>query len=240
LTAEPWGKGRFALYAALIALVYVASQWGALAGLGVTFAALDPDMDVEAWLEGAGSNGMAIAVATIASTLACVALMRLLTRHRWPGPWAFLGLQRFSWKAIAQGCAVMALFIVASDLLTVSLGKPIVPPFMVEAYASAGSAVLLACAFVIAAPLLEELFFRGFLASGMAAYGVPPLAIAVVTSAFWSVIHTQYGLYEIATIFVMGLVIAAARFRFHSLWPCIAMHALANASAFLQTVLLHG
>ena len=51
-------------------------------------------------------------------------------------------------------------------------GRAIVPPFVIDAYRSArdsGTIWLLVIALVIAAPLTEEIVFRGFMYRGLAA-----------------------------------------------------------------------
>jgi len=227
------------VYTGLVAVVYVLLQSAALVALGIEQAIRAPGTDVDAWLAGSADNGLVLAVATITSMVGCVALMRLLARRRPPSPWRFLGLEPVAWKAVAQGCVVMIAFVIGTDLLTLALDKPVVPPFMREAYASSGSVLLLAFALMVGAPLLEELFFRGFLVSGFRMHGMSPVLIATITSMLWAVIHTQYEPYFLVLIFVMGLLLTAARFRFGSIWPCIAMHSLANAWSLAETIALH-
>jgi len=164
--------------------------------------------------------------------------MRWLVARREADPWSYLGLVRCSPKAILLSCAVMGVFIAASDTLSWTLGRPLVPPLMTTAYATARSPVLLLLALVVAAPLFEELFFRGFLTSGLRSVGTPAIVNAVATSAAFAAIHFQYDLLGIATIFLMGLLLAAFRFRFGSIIPAVAVHALANLVAFVETALL--
>ena len=124
-----------------------------------------------------------------------------------------------------------------SDLLTLALGKPLVPPYMAELYASARSPVLLLLALMVAAPLLEELFFRGFLLSALDSLGIPFRVGASASSLLWAAVHSQYGLYEVALIFAGGLLLAEARYRSRSIVPCIAMHGVSNMGAFVEAAL---
>src|SRR5437867_641768 len=62
---------------------------------------------------------------------------------------------------------VLLLLALCSDMLTMYLGRPIVPEFMVRAYESAGFAPLFWVAIVIVAPVSEEILFRGFLFEGI-------------------------------------------------------------------------
>ena len=55
---------------------------------------------------------------------------------------------------------------------------------------------------------------------------------ALAVSLLFGAIHTQYDAYDMASVFLMGLLFMAARVRFDSIVPCIAMHSLANAIGF--------
>ncbi len=58
------------------------------------------------------------------------------------------------------------LFLFAFDALTILLNQPVVPESMILAYQTAYISVFLWIAFVLAAPLFDEIFFRGFLFEG--------------------------------------------------------------------------
>jgi membrane protease YdiL (CAAX protease family) len=80
----------------------------------------------------------------------------------------------------------------------------------------------------VAAPLAEELFFRGFALPALArSWG--PLAAAVTTGAMFSVLHLNkvgfLGLWEI------GVLLALLRLSTGSLWPSVVCHATNNAIA---------
>ena len=90
------------------------------------------------------------------------------------------------------------------------------------------------------APILEELFFRGFLYSGLSSSFLGPLGTILITSISWAAIHLQYDLYGISTIFVFGLLLGAARLKTHSLIVPVLMHALMNLVATIQAVINAG
>tara|TARA_B100001750_G_scaffold235528_2_gene238246 strand:- start:2533 stop:3396 length:864 start_codon:yes stop_codon:yes gene_type:complete len=85
-------------------------------------------------------------------------------------------------------------------------------------------------AFVVVAPLTEEVFFRGLLLPGLAArHGAGP---AVVLSALlFALLH--FGWAAAGVAFVAGLLLGAVRVRAGSLWPSIALHASINAVPLL-------
>ncbi len=94
---------------------------------------------------------------------------------------------------------------------------------------------LLWIALIVAAPVFEEIFFRGFLFRGFLGSRLGSFGTIVVTSLLWTVIHIQYDLYDMASIFVIGLLLGLSRFRSRSLYVPIAMHAVNNLVAAIET-----
>jgi membrane protease YdiL (CAAX protease family) len=115
---------------------------------------------------------------------------------------------------------------------------PVPPPFQTDTYRSAreaGRLGMLWIAFVIAAPLSEELLFRGFLYRGWAR---SPRAVApavVVISALWAIAHVQYDWFLILQLFVLGLVLGWARWYSGSTMLTFVIHASINGLALAQT-----
>ena len=95
-----------------------------------------------------------------------------------------------------------------SDLTTYLLGHAIVPPFMVAFYQSCPLPLLI-LAVVVAAPVREEVLFRGFLFKGIAASRWGPIAAILISSTIWALIHVQYDPFGIA----------AVRIGVFALWP---------------------
>ena len=81
-------------------------------------------------------------------------------------------------------------------------------------------------AFVLVAPLMEELLFRGLLLPRLVrAHGVP--AGLVVSAALFALVHGRPA--PMAYALAAGLVLGALRLRFRSVVPCVALHAATNA-----------
>ena len=59
----------------------------------------------------------------------------------------------------------------------------------------------------------------------------------LLTSGAWSVLHIQYDLYQIVSIFVLGLLIGWVRAASGSLLPCYLMHGFVNLVASVETFL---
>ncbi|HEX2466729.1 MAG TPA: CPBP family intramembrane glutamic endopeptidase [Solirubrobacterales bacterium] len=84
-----------------------------------------------------------------------------------------------------------------------------------------------------AAPITEEIFFRGFMFAGLRR-GTPFAVAALVSAGIWGVFHytgaDTWGVVLQLTVF--GVALAWLYERTGSLWPPIAVHALNNALAF--------
>lgn len=87
---------------------------------------------------------------------------------------------------------------------------------------------------VLIAPICEEVFFRGFIFSGL--LGGMSLGWAIVLSALiFAVAHADPG--SFVGLFCIGLALAFLRWRLRSLWPSILFHTLNNGVASLLIVL---
>ena len=110
---------------------------------------------------------------------------------------------------------------------------------MLNLYQTVGFLPLFWLAIVVLAPIFEEVFFRGFMFAGLERSQLGGPGAIVVTLLAWAVIHVQYDLYGIATIFVLGLLLGAARLRARSVLLTIGLRATMNLIASLQLALLH-
>jgi membrane protease YdiL (CAAX protease family) len=79
------------------------------------------------------------------------------------------------------------------------------------------------------------LWFRGFLFAGI---GATPLGVPgaiLLTAGLWAALHMQYDLYDMSSVFLLGLLFGTARYRTGSLWPSLSMHMFANLVATVET-----
>lgn len=156
------------------------------------------------------------------------------------GPWRY----GHSWKALGlaptlhngaplalavflASVAFVVLYSVAVNLLGLKgLTPPPLPTGLMETPQQRVAALLL---IVVAAPVAEELFFRGFL--------LPP---SIGRWGFWrgaSLVSLLFAMGHLAPgvlvpAFVAGLLLAWLYWRTHSLWNCVIAHAAQNAMAF--------
>jgi uncharacterized protein len=188
-------------------------------------------------LEQLGSNGLLIGTATCAAAPICLGFLTLVVYLRGCPLSEYFGLQRVAASTLWKAVGILLLLIAIQDGLTYLLGRPIVPEFMEQAYRTAGFLPLLILAVVLAAPALEEVFFRGFMHRGLAASRIGPTGAILITAALWALLHLQYDWYGITTILLMGLFLGAVRTWTGSTALTILLHALNNLVATVETII---
>jgi membrane protease YdiL (CAAX protease family) len=235
--AKHWGLLGTLIWGALVALVHIVVS-AVVAGIyvGATRGPLSPQ-ELSQTMHDIQFDGMAVSFTTLASAFISILLLLLVVRFkRGSDIREYLGLRFPSKREAGRWLLFFVAFLAALDLLTYMLGKPIVPEFMWRVYSSAGAHWTLWIALIVAAPLVEELFFRGFLLKGLAASPLGAVGAVVLTSAAWAVIHAQYDAYGIGSIFAMGLILGTARIKTGSTILTILLHAAANLVATIETV----
>jgi membrane protease YdiL (CAAX protease family) len=80
----------------------------------------------------------------------------------------------------------------------------------------------------IAAPIMEEFVFRGFMFRGWSESFLGPIGAIVLTSALWGAYHTQYDWAQRFWIFVSGLALCTFRWRTNSTWLTVVVHSAVN------------
>ncbi|MCU0304555.1 MAG: CPBP family intramembrane metalloprotease [Thermoanaerobaculales bacterium] len=230
---SPWATVGWSL---LVAAVFVAAQ---LVVMAVWALAATAGLHELESVQAASLSGDLFAVATLATAAICIPLIWAATALKARGEAArALALAPLTARQLALWLAATVVLVVASDLLTIALGRPLVPDFMTELVEATRVRALLWLAIVVAAPLFEELLFRGFLLEGLRRGRLGAAGAVVVTSLAWAAIHLQYDGYEVATIVLFGLLLGAARLRSGSLWAPIAMHLLVNLVATVETLVV--
>jgi membrane protease YdiL (CAAX protease family) len=126
-------------------------------------------------------------------------------------------------------------FAVACDTLTWMIGRPVVPEFMLTAWASA-ERISLVIAVIFVAPIMEESLFRGFLISGLRPTRLGASGAVLVSSFLWAAIHAQYDFYDMGQIFLLGILLGTARVRTGSIVVTVILHILTNSISLIETV----
>jgi membrane protease YdiL (CAAX protease family) len=235
---EPWGFWSTTAYGLTAVVAWFAAQLAVvfivLALLGVGREASDFEIQALA------SHALTIAVATIVSMPVPIAVIAMAARLRRCAVGDYLALHWPKRADLIVGLVFIAILLPVGDLSSWLTGRDLVPPAVVEAYRSArasGTVVLLAAALIVAAPLMEELLFRGFVFPGYAR-SLGPWGAIVLTSAGWAVMHVQYETFYIVQIFVLGCAFGWLRWRSGSTLLTVILHAIVNALALAQVALL--
>lgn len=236
--ARPWGFWATLGLGAAIAVLYVVAQAVMLILFAVGLS-ISGNGEVLSDPKTFESNGLFLAVATCAAAPVGIGMTWLFAWLRRGLPVKdYLALNAVPARIVFRwGIGLLGLLLL-SDVFTTLLGRPIVPEFMVDAYQTAGFVPFLWLAVIVAAPLMEEVFFRGFLLTGFSRSRLGAPGAIVLTAAFWAAIHLQYDFYGIATIFVFGLFLGYARLRTGSIYTTIVMHAVMNLGATIQVAVL--
>lgn len=234
-TCTPWGFWGSCLWTAAAIVVWALLQLLVVVALFSWFdvGAYLSDAEIEAF----SSHALIVSLVGIAAApgeLAVIWLAIRIARCRavdylalvWPRP-----------RDLVLGFACLVVLLPLADLTSYLAGEPIVPDFVRDLYVTgrdSGTLWLLAIALVVAAPVTEELVFRGFLFRGLAASRVGVGGAILISSALWAVMHIQYSPFFIVHIFVMGLVFGWLRWRSGSTTLTLILHAAVNLVSLLQ------
>ena len=178
--------------------------------------------------------GLLLSLSIIISAIVCLGLIYVFIRaNRGASFYEYVGFRSISVKAVIAVVAALIGFLVLSVLVNYVLGLPAETDVMTDAYITSIWPALFWIATIIFAPLFEEVFFRGFLFEGFRYSRMGATGAVIVTSLVWAGFHMQYGLFQIASIFVLGIILGIARYRTGSIWAPLIMHVLNNFLAML-------
>ncbi len=241
IKTKPWGLWATLGFSAIIFALFLALQLLTVATFVSVEKAQHPELDPEVYAKTLSSNGLCIAMMVIISGLICTPLTLFFAKLRKNISLKdYIGFREPSLREWGRWLPILAVFLLLSDGISYLFGQSIVPPFMVETYKTASSLPVLLLAIVVVAPIFEEIFFRGFLFQGIRYSRLGPIGAIGITSFIWAVIHLQYGIYGIATIFVLGLLFGIARLKTDSIQLLMVMHSLVGLVATFETLLYVG
>lgn len=235
---KPWNLLPTIGFSLVIFIVFIAVQTVA-AGIFAYIQMQDnPQSSLLSELASLSTNGQGIAISSIPGALAGSLLVIIFAYLR-QGITVkdYLKFHYPKLKQLLLWLGLLILFAVGLEALNVYLQRP-TPSWMVDAYKTAGYLPLFWFAVIIAAPIFEELFFRGFMLEGLRHSPIGNLGAIIITSVIWASIHLQYELFEVVSIFLVGLLLGYARIKSNSLYTPIILHALMNLAATAQVAAL--
>jgi len=180
------------------------------------------------FIQNLSHDGLILSVSSIFSAAVSIGVILFIIKIRnGYGFKDYLGLYRPRIKTILLLLAMTSVFIVIYNSIAEFTNQE-GSTFMVDVYKNNAYPVLFWITVVIFAPLFEETFFRGFLFEGFRQSQIGITGTIILTSLIWSLLHIQYGFFEIATIFLLGILIGIVRIITGSLWGPLIMHAFFN------------
>jgi membrane protease YdiL (CAAX protease family) len=170
--------------------------------------------------------------------LGCIALCIYVRKG--PSIRQYIGFNAIDIGTVLRWTGLILLFLAASEFLSQAMGRPLLPDFVVETYKTAMSSALLLAAVVIAAPLAEEVLFRGFILAGFRSDAISNGAAISFSALLWAANHFQYDLFEMILVFLLGIIMGFAKIKTGSIYPPLAMHASVNLLTFIVTAVYLG
>ena len=143
-----------------------------------------------------------------------------------------LGFGKFEWSTLGLGCGLLmgsyVLIMIHNGLLMV-LGVETQGEEILQILAKLDSPVWLIIVGVIFAPIVEEIFFRGFLFQGFRQkYGW--VRGGLLSATVFAIGHLDP--VSLIPTFILGILLAYMYHRSNSVWPGIILHFLVNAFGF--------
>ena len=238
MKGKPWGFWATLGFSAIISGLFLGLQTLVAVVFVFIMKGRHPQLDLEVYTRSLPSNGLCIAIMVIATALICIPLTLLFAKLRKNiSVRNYIGFRLPLKKQWVKWLLVLVAFLFLSDTVSTLLGQPIVNPFMADIYKTSSFLPLLLVALMVASPMFEEIFFRGFLFQGIRYSRLGPIAAIGITSLFWAAIHLQYNLYGMATIFALGLLLGIVRIKTDSIYLLMAMHSLSSLAATIETAL---
>jgi membrane protease YdiL (CAAX protease family) len=179
-------------------------------------------------LANASASGDVLSTTVIVSDLACVSLILLIVAFKRLPLGDYLAMFRVRFPVLLKWAGVLSAYVVltsgAATLFHVDFGGAV----MGDILSDSDRPWLFWIAVVVAAPIFEEVFFRGFLYRGFEASFLKVPGTVIVTAILWAGLHVQYNAYGIAFIAGAGILFGLARARTGSLLVPLALHAAMN------------
>jgi membrane protease YdiL (CAAX protease family) len=152
--------------------------------------------------------------------------------------WKQLGFRKFSINVIGMGCGLLVsayvVIFVHNSVLDL-LGVDTQGDQILEMFNQLESPVWFFLVAAVIAPIVEELFFRGFLFQGFRqTYGWRPALL--LSSAIFGAAHLDP--VSLVPTFVLGCVLAYLFHRSNSVWPGIIFHATVNSMSLIAVYVI--
>jgi len=152
--------------------------------------------------------------------------------------WKYLGFGKFTLDVIGIGCGLLIggyAIIIAHNALLYAFGIEAQGDQIFDIFDQLESPIWFFITGAVIAPIVEEIFFRGFLFQGFRQkYGWMPAVF--LSSAIFGAAHLDP--VSLIPTFVLGCVLAYVYHRSNSVWPGILFHAAINSFSLCAVYVL--
>jgi len=152
--------------------------------------------------------------------------------------WKYLGFGKFTLDVIGIGCGLLIggyAIIIAHNALLYAFGIEAQGDQIFDIFDQLESPIWFFITGAVIAPIVEEIFFRGFLFQGFRQkYGWMPAVF--LSSAIFGAAHLDP--VSLIPTFVLGCVLAYMYHRSNSVWPGIIFHAAINSFSLCAVYVL--
>jgi uncharacterized protein len=222
---------------ATLSFAVLAFGFGQAIGAGAVTAAMGADLPRIA------GDGAAVAVSLLVGDPVQVVTLALAARMTGEDLFKYFALNVPRRRDAIIAIAGLALTIIAVDVLTLALGRDLVPAFELQIHRTAqaeGALISLWLALIVVAPVGEELLFRGFLFRGFVREQRDALPGILAISLIWSLLHVQYDWFGASQVFAIGMLLGYVRLYSGSTTLVIVLHMLLNFESVVETVVVLG
>lgn len=166
-------------------------------------------------------------------------LLPVVVIFAWRGiNWKSIGFGRFRWSTLSVGCGLLIasyVIILVHNIVLTTLGVQTQGDEISNLLELLDSPVWFFLVGAVLAPLVEEIFFRGFLFQGLRAkYGW--VSGMLISSAIFAIAHLDPA--SLIPTFILGSLLAYLYHRSNSVWPGVILHMAVNTFGLLSVYVL--
>ncbi|MEZ5853119.1 MAG: CPBP family intramembrane glutamic endopeptidase [Hyphomicrobiaceae bacterium] len=174
----------------------------------------------------------------LAALVSQISIVVLVLLAAWfPGAFGSLLLKKpeEGWGACLHALGVMAVLVAVLNAVAFTVARPEVERDLAQMLrmVHADGLPVIALAIGLGAPLSEELLFRGYMISGMAATRIGFWPSALVTTLLWTGLHSTYTWVGLTEVFCIGVYFSWVLWRTGSLLPGLVCHAVYNSGLLI-------
>ncbi len=233
-----WGPWATLGFGFAIGLVWFITQVLVMSILVAVKRSPNTNPDIAQFIETLNNDGFIFSMATCIAAAVCIYMIYIIIRFRQGDSFTeYLGLHKISGKTFISILGLTIGFIILSSILNSVFDKSHATQFMIDSFKTITSPVLFYSALIIAAPAVEEIFFRGFLLEGFRHTWIGNTGAITLTSLAWAMIHLQYNFFDKGVLFFLGILLGIIRVKTGSLLGCFVMHAFNNLIATMMIAL---